>query len=227
MRLPCADTSVPNSWASRMRRNRLRQFMAILPRAASRVRVLDVGGTEGFWANLWNQECHRLSITLLNLESAQLSGRLPIKSFVGDARDLSRFETGEFDACFSNSVIEHVGTLGDQQKMANEIRRVAKGYFVQTPYRYFPVEPHFHIPGWAQLPLWCRTALHQRLNLGWMPAEPDCLKARMDVEQIRLLSLREFRLLFGDAEILMEKIGPLVKSMIAVRRCEPAPAKSA
>lgn len=209
-----------------MRRNRVQQFMAMLPHAAGRVRVLDVGGTEGFWANLWNRECDRLSITLLNLEGAQPSGRLPIKSVVGDARELTRFETGEFDACFSNSVIEHVGTLADQQKMANEIRRVAKGYFVQTPYRYFPVEPHFHVPGWAQLPVWCRTALHRRLNLGWVAAEPDYLKARMDVEQIRLLSIREFRLLFGDGEIWMEKIGPLVKSMIAVRRCEPAPTKS-
>ncbi len=226
MRLPCADTSLSNSWASRMRRDRLQQFIALLPHAAGRVRVLDVGGTEGFWASLWNPECDRLSITLLNLEGAQPSGRLPIKALVGDARNLSRFETREFDACFSNSVIEHVGTLADQQKMANEIRRVAKGYFVQTPYRYFPVEPHFHVPGWAQLPMWCRTALHQRLNLGWMPAEPDYLRARMDVEQIRLLSIREFRLLFRDGEIWMEKIGPLVKSMIAVRRCEPGPTHS-
>ncbi len=218
MKLSCADNSVPNSWASRMRRDRLQQFLATLPHAAGRVRVLDVGGTEGFWANVWNPECERLSITVLNLEGEQSSGRLPVRSCVGDARDLSRFGSAEFDVCFSNSVIEHVGTLADQQKMANEIRRVAKGYFVQTPYRYFPLEPHFHFPGWAQLPMWCRAALHRRLNLGWMRAEPDSLKARMDVEQIRLLSIREFRLLFPDGEILMEKVGPLLKSMIAVRR---------
>lgn len=201
-----------------MRRARLAHFFDLIPPGDGRKRVLDVGGTEEFWANAWNQNWPELSITLLNLTAEKTSGKLPITSVAGDARDLSRFETREFDYCFSNSVIEHVGTLADQERMANEIRRVAQGYFVQTPYRYFPLEPHFHVPGWAQLPVWCRTALHRKLNLGWLPAEPSYLKARIDVEQIRLLSLREFRLLFPDAEVRMEKIGPLIKSMMAVRR---------
>ena len=114
-------------------------------------------------------------------------------------------------------MIEHVGTLADQCAVAKEVRRIARGYFVQTPYRYFPLEPHFHVPLWAQMPLWLRTALHQRVDLGWMRAQPDYLNARADVEQVRLLSIREMHLLFPDAELRLERIAGLVKSIMAVR----------
>jgi hypothetical protein len=219
MRLPFADNENPDSWASRMRQKRFGQFLALLP-PLDTVRILDVGGTEAFWSRNWSERSRHLEVTLLNLEPERTSGTLPIRAITGDARDLSRFGEREFDFCFSNSVIEHVGELADQKKVADEIRRVCRGYFVQTPYRYFPLEPHFQVLGWAQLPLGLRTKLHQRWNLGWMPAEPDYRKARMEVEQIRLLSIREYRLLFADAEIRYEKVGPLVKSLIAVRRAD-------
>jgi hypothetical protein len=158
---------------------------------------------------MWSKDCDRLDILLLNVTKENTSGRLPITSVAGDARDLSHFKSGAFDFCFSNSVIEHVGTLADQAKMAAEITRVANGYFVQTPYRYFVLEPHFHFPFWAQLPLWVRTELHRRYNLGWFSAEPDRFKVRVDVEQVRLLSLWEYRMMFSDADIRMEKVGHL------------------
>jgi ubiquinone/menaquinone biosynthesis C-methylase UbiE len=183
----------------------------------SSVRVLDVGGTEQFWSNAWDKRCERLNITLLNVTSTTLSGDLPLCSIIGDARDLSRFGDKEFDLCFSNSVIEHVGTLEDQQRMAKEVRRVAQKYFIQTPYRYFFIEPHWHFPLWAQLPTWFRVALHRNMNLGWLRKERDYLQARIDVEQIRLISLKEFHLLFPDGEISRERVGPFIKSMIAIR----------
>jgi len=176
------------------------------------------GGLEAFWAKAWNERLHHASVTLLNLTKEKTTGKLPCVSVAGDARDLSGFRDGEFDFCFSNSVIEHVGTLADQSRMASEISRVAKGYFVQTPYRYFVIEPHYQFPAWQFLPLWLRTALHQRFNLGYVPAEKDYLTARIGVESVRLLSLREYRALFPDAIIRREKIGPLVKSLVAIRK---------
>lgn len=63
----------------------------------------------------------------------------------GDGRNLP-YTNNEFDIVFSNSVIEHVGTFEDQKRFAEEIRRVAKSYWVQTPNRHFPVETHLIAP---------------------------------------------------------------------------------
>ena len=52
-----------------------------------------------------------------------------------------------FDWIFSNAVIEHVGGAARQKLFAAEIQRVArKGYFVATPNRHFPVDPHTLLP---------------------------------------------------------------------------------
>ena len=220
MLLPFGDNSNPNSLASKMRGARTAQFLSLLPKNSTNIRILDVGGVEKFWANVWDERFQRISITLLNIQPEKPSGRLPVISLAGDARDLSAFADNEFDFCFSNSVIEHVGTLSDQRLAAREIARVARGYFVQTPYRYFPLEPHFHFPFWQMLPVWLRTELHRRFNLGYMNVEKDYLTARMDVEQIRLISVRELRELFPDGSIRFERIGPFIKSLIAVREAQ-------
>lgn len=216
MILRFADNMDPASWASRLRRQRTKPLFDMIP-PNKQTRILDVGGTEEFWTNLWTDAIPcEVAITVLNITPQKRSGHSRIEAVTGDARDLSRFQSEEFDICFSNSVIEHVGTQRDQMRMATEIRRVAKRYFVQTPYRYFPIEPHFHVLGWAHLPVAVRTALHRRFDLGWMRAQPDHVVAKSDVEQIRLLNMREFRALFPDASIVTENLGPVVKSLIAI-----------
>ena len=216
MRLTLADHTKANSLASRLRRSRLRQFIDMLA-PGKIIDIVDIGGTIEFWEANWSEMPDNVSLTIVNLNSQTVRNGLPIRSIAGDARCLSEFGDGYFDYCFSNSIIEHVGTLADQRAMAKEVRRVAIGYFLQTPYRYFPLEPHFHMPLWAQMPLWLRTALHQSADLGWMRAQPNYLNAREEVEQIRLLSIREMRLLFPDAELRLERFGGFVKSIMAVR----------
>ncbi len=110
-----------------------------------------------------------------------------------------------------------MGTFFDQQKVANEIRRLADAYLVQTPSRGFPLEAHYLFPGFQYLPTGVRARLHQYFRLGWVEAQPDPVLARADVEQIRLLSHAELARLFPDGRILREVIGPLTKSLIAVR----------
>src|SRR5581483_11382511 len=173
MLLPISDNSRADSWSSKLRRRRVVQFLKLIPQGKEGTRILDLGGSEEAWMNIWDARLERASITLFNSEAKRVSGRFPMTALAGDARDLSRFGTQEFDLCFSNSLIEHLGTFADQERAAHEIRRIAKCYFIQTPYRYFVLEPHFQVPYWAQLPIGLRTALHRRFDLGWMRAQPD------------------------------------------------------
>lgn len=201
-----------------MRRKRMATFVKLIEPLPEPIKVLDVGGTAGFWLANAPSIPKQLELTLLNLEACDTQGLENARSVAGDARRMPEFETKSFDVCFSNSVIEHVGNYADQRAMAGEVRRVAQAYYIQTPYRYFPIEPHFLFPCWQFLPTNLRAALHRRFKLGWMPAEPDPVRAREDVEQIRLLNQREYRELFPDAELVPETLAGLTKSLVAIRR---------
>ncbi len=122
----------------------------------------------------------------------------------GDAVQLP-FGDGEFDIAYSSSLIEHL-QREDRGRAAAEISRVGWRLFVQTPNRWFPIEPH------ALLPF-----------VHWLPRPLGRLLWRWGVtgesfDSIRLLTSRELRALFPGAEIVRERVGPLTKSLIAVRR---------
>ena len=111
------------------------------------------------------------------------------------------FADGEFDLAYCSSVIEHVAPE-DRAAFAAELRRVARGWYVQTPAFSFPVEPHALLPFAHWLPVNVRRA-YWRLGVAgaW--------------EQIELLRRGEMAQLFG--EPVAERAGPLVKSWISVR----------
>ena len=118
----------------------------------------------------------------------------PPESFVmGDARAMP-FADAEFDVAYCNSLIEHLAPA-DRPRLAAELRRVAKRWFVQTPNHRFPVEPHVLLPLVQFLPRGLRLS---------------------GQEGIELLRRRELEALFPDAEIVAERAGPLVKSWIAI-----------
>jgi SAM-dependent methyltransferase len=56
------------------------------------------------------------------------------------------FRDQEFDIVHSNAVLEHVGSLNEQCEFITEVLRVSKAFFITTPNRWFPVEPHTFIP---------------------------------------------------------------------------------
>ncbi|MEO6866256.1 MAG: methyltransferase domain-containing protein [Gemmatimonadaceae bacterium] len=204
----------PSSLASRMRRRRFALFRDLAAELPFGARVLDIGGTPEFWREIDLVARGQLHVTLLNIES-YTSIRADIELIQGDARDMQCFHDQAFDAVFSNSVIEHVGSFADQQRMASEVRRVAPRYFIQTPNRYFPLEPHFLIPCFQFFPRALQIRLVQRYKLGWMPRRPDYEAARREVEQVRLMSASEMRALFPDGELYREKIGGLTKSLVS------------
>ncbi len=111
------------------------------------------------------------------------------------------FADGEFELAYCNSVIEHV-PAARREAFAAELRRVARGWYVQTPARSFPIEPHSLLPGAHWLP----TSLRRRY---WR------LGAGGESADVALLRRGELEALFGTAE--RERFGPFTKSWISVR----------
>ena len=207
-----ADNRNPASLAARLRRRRFALFAQLLSCLRRPIRILDVGGTPGFW-NVMGFDRAPECVTLLNQEPPS-GGSGGFRSVVGDARDMREFRDQEFDVVFSNSVIEHVGTFVDQQAMASEVRRVGSRYFVQTPNRYFPIEPHFLVPGFQFLPLGVRAAWLARRRVGWYPKAASYEAAMAEVARIRLLSRAQFQRLFPEGQLYTERFFGLAKSFV-------------
>lgn len=208
-----ADNRDQRSLAVQFRKRRFAFFQSLLSRLERPVHILDIGGTESYWKSMELNAGDQVFITLLNLTQNDVS--LPnVTSIAGDARAMIA-KDASFDVVFSNSVIEHVGTYQDQLQMAKEVRRVGKRYFIQTPNKYFPLEPHFLFPLFQFLPINIRVLLLQNFKLGWFSKTPDKVKAREIVEGIRLLGRREFMALFPNAAIYEEKILGMTKSFVA------------
>jgi SAM-dependent methyltransferase len=117
-----------------------------------------------------------------------------------DATDGLPFADDEFDLVYCSSVIEHVEPAR-RDAFARELRRVGRGWFVQTPAFSFPLEPHALLPAAHWLPV----ALRKHY---WR------LGAAGEWEEISLLRKTEVERLFGRA--LPERIGPFVKSWVCV-----------
>ena len=206
-----ADNRDSSSMAMQFRRRRFALFQSLLAQVERPVHILDIGGTEDYW-KMMNLDDDQVFITLLNLQQENIAIS-NITSIAGDARDI-KVEDQSFDIVFSNSVIEHVGTFDDQSRMANEVRRVGERFFVQTPNRYFPLEPHFLFPLFQFLPVNLRVWMLQHFDLGWFAREPDRVKAGEIVKSIRLLNKTELSALFPMAAIYEEKILGLTKSFV-------------
>jgi ubiquinone/menaquinone biosynthesis C-methylase UbiE len=210
------DNRRSDSIAAKLRAKRLSLFLSLIKSLPTPIRILDIGGTLNFWqtAGFLEGRFADIEITLLNLNIPKIENSHPsINYAIGDARNMKQFQDNEFDIVFSNSVIEHVGNYEDQAKMANEVLRVGKRYFIQTPNLYFPIEPHFVFPLFQFFPVWFKIWLIMHFNLGWIKKAPNKQKARELVTEIRLLSKREFSNLFPKAKLYEEKFFGLTKSL--------------
>jgi SAM-dependent methyltransferase len=183
--------------ATRARAARHERFFA-LTRLAEGARVLDVGcGALGL----------RALEPSLDITGVDLAARpdYPGPFVRADAADGLPFADGEFDLVYCSSVIEHVPPPR-RAAFAAEVRRVGRGWFVQTPAFSFPVEPHALLP----FAHWLPAGLRRRY---WS------LGAAGEWEEISLLRRAEMEALFGPAQA--ERVGPLVKSWVCVK--PPAP----
>lgn len=200
----------------RFRARRMARFARAFA-VTERTRVLDVGGTAAIWSLLPRVP----SVTLVNLRPAEPAS-LPL--VVADARRLP-FPDRSFDVVFANSLIDHLGTLADQATFAEECRRVGRGYWVQSPSRHFPIEPHYLTPFVHWLPRsWRRRVLP--FTVWGLLTRPSPAAVDRMVGEVRMLTGREMRRLFPDARILRERVLGLTKSVVAVKVPERQPARS-
>jgi methyltransferase family protein len=206
-----SDYRNPDSLAARLRRRRFAHFLSLLDRISTPFTLLDVGGSPTYWRKHDFPNRPGVRVIVLNLGATERC-EPPFEIVNGDACDLSRYANHSIDVVYSNSVIEHVA---DHALMASEVRRVARRYYVQTPNFWFPIEPHFLIPGFQWLPMAMRAALIRRIRLGHAPTVQTRDEARQLVESVRLLSRRELKSLFPGASIHAERVAGLPKSWLA------------
>ncbi len=177
-------------------------------------RLIDVGGYAGTWAS---NPIPVAEIVTINVDCPSPGRSGNIISKAGDARRLEAGD-GEFEIGYSNSVIEHVGTWEDQKAFANEIRRVARRLWVQTPAHGCPIEPHYLFPFIHYLPKSWRRRLAP-FTLWGLISRPSPELIEEYVETIRLLKLSEMKQLFPDCEILTERLlFVFPKSYVAIRK---------
>ena len=184
------------------------RYFEIKPQTA----VLDIGGREFNWSLM----PFAPRVTILNVTvQGDRSGKF--NWVIGDARKLL-FPDNAFEIVYSNSVIEHLGNIADQRKFAAECRRVGRSYFIQTPNRDFPIEPHVLAPFIHWLPKQWQGRLLRNFTLwGWI-TRPDSAARDRFLNTTRMLTKAELQSLFPDAEIRLERFLGLTKSLIALKR---------
>lgn len=202
----------PRSFNRKFREKRFLFFKSLLETLPRPLTILDIGGTEKYWKWMNFADEEGVSFTLCNLDPEEVTKK-NFTFMLADATHLPMIKDKAFDIVFSNSVIEHLFTRENQVKMANEIRRIGKNYFVQTPNLYFPLEAHWRFPFFQFLPFRTRVFLTQHFTLGRFPKAKDKESATKRVAEIKLLSPGQMKKLFPDGKCYKEKFFALTKSI--------------
>jgi hypothetical protein len=227
----------------RVRRNRWRMLLDAFP-ALEEMRVVDLGGDVEPWLESPRRPAE---LTLVNLHDFHdprlLRGHPWIETVSGDACDRLLLAGESFDLVYSNSVIEHVGGHARRIDFADVVERLGARHWVQTPNRWFPIEPHYWAPALHYLPIEARAQLARRWPLGTMtnvhppPFWPrtaaglrihpmpernarvtsiDHHHALAGTLSIEMLSASQLQFYFPASRIIRERVAGAPKSLVAV-----------
>ena len=212
-----------------IKRRRVDWFIEAL-RLGPSDKVLDLGSEDGSYLgsfypypeNIWladiasSERSMQKGVAQYNLGGYYViseSGKLP-------------FNGNEIDAVWCNSVIEHVtvsfeerGILNDvefqeiarkhQSFFAEEVNRISKKFFVQTPYKHFPIEAHAWLPFVQYLPQPARHKLSKMTDAVWV---------KQWGADFLLYDKRRFSHDFQMAEIDFERLLNFPKALIAIKK---------
>lgn len=194
-------------------------------------RILDLGGEGGGYIRSILPEAPLIFSADIDPDMIRKSSGHGVIPVLLNENEPLPFPDNHFDIVFCSSVIEHVTVIKKEMEQivsgsefkrlaavsqtffADEIRRVGKSYFVQTPYKYFPLESHSRLPVFlVLLPRSWQIRLIRFFNRFWIArTHPDW----------NLLTVKDMKALFPEAEIIKERIFGFTKSIMAVKRKEP------
>jgi len=160
-------------------------------------------------------------ITATSFEDASgLEKTFPGLTFVKTSGSSLPFADGEFSFAYSSAVLEHVGDHEAQKAFVREIMRVADGFFIAVPNRWFPLELHTFIPVIHWLPKKWHRALLRRLGREFWARE----------ENLNLVGAGEMRSLFPpdvQVRIYRHRLLGLTSNIVAYGRSVRPAAKAA
>lgn len=134
-----------------------------------------------------------------------------------------------FDVVHCSSVIEHVtipkeavwrirsgrifrkASMDAQERFSQEIIRIAKQYYVQTPNKWFPIESHSWLPLIGWLPRRMQVPLLRMANKFWI---------KKTLPDWHLLGPTEMSSLFENSLVVKERVFGLVKSVTALKKVD-------
>jgi hypothetical protein len=204
----------PDSVGAR-RRHRRWQWLAETFPELPEMSVIDLGGRVDTWDRLPGRPAR---VHVVNIDDPPVDVPDWAEVDHADACALpERIARRRYDLVFSNSVIEHVGGHERRLRFAEAVHALAGAHWVQTPYRYFPVEPHWLAPGLQFLPLAVRTTIAYRWPLAHT-RDPDRASALRAVLWTELLDRTQMRHYFPGSTLRAERFAGLTKSLIAHRR---------
>ena len=146
-----APQSLPIKIAAYQRRRMYDRFLSITAIQPNHT-VLDLGVTSDQTYSHSNYLIqwypHKNRITACGIDDAAfLELQFPGVKFVRANGKQLPFADAQFDYVHSSAVLEHVGSRSQQSAFLREAARVAaKGLFVTTPNRWFPIEFHTLLP---------------------------------------------------------------------------------
>jgi SAM-dependent methyltransferase len=190
---------------SREKRHRL--FLELM-RPAAKSTILNVGATgrnTGLAEQLehWYGPLERITGGgLFFQETLDYRASFPgVRPVVFDGCALP-FADQSFDIVYSNAVLEHLPDRNSVARFAGEIQRVGRSWFVSTPNRWYPVDPHYHLPFVQFLP----QANQKRLvtQLGKVP-----------YDHLNLLSSADLRELFPTSRVIGCRVTFYPETLIA------------
>jgi hypothetical protein len=194
-------------------------------------RILDLGSEDG--ANIHSVlEGTRVSpgnVYIADIDAEKVArghDRYGFTPVVIDEASPIAFPDKFFDIVYCSSVIEHVTipkeemwrlrsgrrfvveSRSRQREFADQIRKLGRQYFVQTPNKNFPVESHSWLPFLSFFPRWLLVPTLRLTNRFWI---------KKTIPDWCLLTKRDMSSMFSGAQLVQEKSFGLTKSLVAIR----------